>query len=290
MSYLQSKCGALHCSESLLELYADVVFYRLIHSTRVDSISPPTTRNQLRGNPPENAPSRVVEFDADDDANDQEEHYTDERAADVITGRLVNGHIVDDDAPSPVMSAISNSSGNLPGNFSELPRSPGTESQDPMMSSFVSNASRFNTDHLGGSIDPAEHSGDEEEEFKDPELEHTVTLVGDVRDRIVIIMDDMIDGAGSWVAAAETVVKRGGAKSVYCIATHGIFGYNSLEQMQACKCIDHIVVTNTYPIDADRAIACNKLKILDISGLLAEAIRRNHHGESITDLFYNYPE
>ena len=178
----------------------------------------------------------------------------------------------------------------MPGEMLDMPRSPTIESQDPMMSSFVSTASRFNTDHLGGSIDPMEHSDDEEEEFKDPGLEHTVTLVGNVRDRIVIIMDDMIDQAGSWIAAAETVVKRGEAKEVYCIATHGIFGDNSLEQMQACKCINHIVVTNTYPIEAERARASNKLKILDIAGLLAEAIRRNHYGESITDLFHNFPD
>ena len=255
------------------------------------------TRAQLRNAPPEAAPSRVLEFPSNDTTSQQEgeeteeeETYTDERAADVITGRLVHGHIVDDDAPSPVLSALSNSQHTYSGDFSPLPRSPGLECADPMMSSLFSTTSRLNTDHLGGSIDPAEHSGDEEEEFKDPELEHTVTLVGDVRDRIVLIMDDMIDGAGSWIAAAETVVKRGGAKMVYCIATHGIFGFDSLEQMQACKCIDCIVVTNTYPIDAERARRCDKLRILDISGLLAEAIRRNHHGESITDLFYNFPD
>lgn len=241
---------------------------------------------------PVNTPSRALEFNDDDEADvdDQEGDYTDERAPEVITGRLIHGHIVDDDAPSPVMSHMSNSVNALPSDVLGSPSSPTAESQDPLTMSFVSNASRLNTDHLGGSIDPAELSNDEEEDFKDPELEHTVTLVGNVRDRIVIIVDDMIDQAGSWIAAAETVVKRGDAKKVYCIATHGIFGDDSLEQMQACECIDHIVVTNTYPIESDRARACKKLKVLDISGLLAEAIRRNHYGESITDLFHNFPE
>ncbi len=255
-------------------------------------MSPPTTRNQLRGEAPADMPSRAIDFEDDDraDADEQEGEYTDERAREVITGRLIHGHIVDDDAPSPAISHMSNSINTFSGDAVGLPRSPTMESQDPLTMSFVSSTSRLNTDHLGGSIDPAEHSNDEEEEFKDPELEHTVTIVGNVRDRIVIIVDDMIDQAGSWIAAAETVVKRGDAKEVYCIATHGIFGDDSLEQMQACECIDHIVVTNTYPIEPERARACKKLRVLDISGLLAEAIRRNHYGESITDLFQNFPE
>ena len=280
-------------SNHILGVFTDSKHDRLTQSTRVDSASPPTTRNQLRREPQTNTPSRAVEFDDEDDNNDadeQEGEYTDERAREVITGRLIHGHIVDDDAPSPVISNTSNSVATLPGDVMGLPRSPTTESLDPLTMSFMSTVSRLNTDHLGGSIDPAEHSDDEEGEFKDPELEHTVTLVGNVRDRIVIIVDDMIDQAGSWIAAAETVVKRGDAKKVYCIATHGIFGDDSLEKMQACECIDHIVVTNTYPIEPERARACKKLKVLDISGLLAEAIRRNHYGESITDLFQNFPE
>jgi ribose-phosphate pyrophosphokinase len=58
----------------------------------------------------------------------------------------------------------------------------------------------------------------------------------------------MIDKAGSWIAAAECVVKRGGAKKVYCIATHGLFGGDSLEELQDCDCIDTILVTNSFPI------------------------------------------
>lgn len=73
---------------------------------------------------------------------------------------------------------------------------------------------------LGGSGD-AGGSDDEEDHLKNPDLESTVTLVGNVRDRPVFILDDMMDKAASWIAAAETVVKRGGATHVYCFATHG---------------------------------------------------------------------
>lgn len=137
-------------------------------------------------------------------------------------------------------------------------------------------------------MDAAASSDDEEEQLKDPELETTVTLVGKVRDRPVFIVDDIIDKSASWIAAAETVVKRGGATKVYCIATHGLFGGECLEEMEACECIDGIIVTNSFPLDADKRYQARKLTTLDVSSLLSEAIRRNHNGESISNLFMHY--
>ena len=118
-----------------------------------------------------------------------------------------------------------------------------------------------------------------------PGIEHMITLVGDVRNRPVFIVDDMIDKPQSWIAAAETVVMRGYAKRVYCMATHGVFGGDCLEQLQACESIDRIVVTNSIPIDPAVAKGVPKLVVLDLSYLLSEAIRRNHYGESISPLF-----
>ena len=258
----------------------------LVQSTRVDSASPPTSRVPMRREPMNDGPPRALRLEQEEDSADE---YTDERAREVITGRLIQGHIVDDDAPSPVLSTMSNSIAALPGDVMGQPQLDGL---DPMTSSFMSSISAFQPDHsaLGGSMEAAAHSDDEEEGFKNPELEHTVTLVGNVRDRTVFIIDDLIDQCGSWIAAAETVVKRGDAKKVYCIATHGLFGDDSLERMDACECIDYIVVTNTYPIAPDRIKACKKLVVLDISNLLSEAIRRNHHGESISALFQHFPD
>lgn len=217
------------------------------------------------------------------------EEYTDERAREVISARLVQGHVVDDDFPSPSLSTLS-SSAFLPGEANIGPPHFSSEpSQDPMASSFISTMSTMGAgDHaLAGSTG---ESDEEDQHMMNPELEHTITLVGNVKDRTVLIIDDMIDGAASWIAAAETVVKRGDAKNVYCIATHGLFGDESLEQMEACKCIDRIVVTNSYPIEARRTERAKKLVVLDISGLLSEAIRRNHYGESISQLFQHYPD
>jgi ribose-phosphate pyrophosphokinase len=202
-----------------------------------------------------------------------EAEYTDERAKEVIHGRLVQGHIVSDDYPSPTTSAMSNSI------ILEEP------DEDPMVMSRASSFFAPPAHPLGGSgqDDPAS-SDEEEDEKKDPGLEQMITLVGDVKDRIVFIIDDMIDKAGSWIAAAETVVKRGGAKKVYCIATHGLFGGDSLQMLQDCDCIDQIVVTNSFPISEENARAASKLVVIDLSWLLSESIRRNHFGESISAL------
>ena len=105
----------------------------------------------------------------------------------------------------------------------------------------MSHASSFfqSESHALGRNGEHEASSDEEEDnLKNPRIEHMITLVGDVKNRTVFIVDDMIDKSGSWIAAAETVVKKGFAKKVYCIATHGVFGGDSLEQLQSCECID----------------------------------------------------
>lgn len=254
----------------------------LVQSTRLESESPPISRIRL----PETSATSIPT--QSNDERDPSNQYTDERARDVITGRLIHGHIVDDDFPSPVLSTMSSSVATLPRDHLG---SSHFEDHDPMSSSFISTTSTYPQDHaLGGTGDAAASSDEEEEGFKNPELEHTITLVGNVKDKIVFIMDDMIDRAGSWIAAAETVVKRGDAKKVYCVATHGLFGSDSLEEMEECECIDYIVVTNSYPIAPEKVKASKKLIVLDISYLLAEAIRRNHYGESISALFQHYPD
>lgn len=260
----------------------------LAQATRLESASPPTSRHSIRREGVTSAPSRVSNLDSNS-AEDSPDEYTDERAKEVVTGRLIHGHIVDDDAPSPVLSTMSSSIPTLPGDVMGQPQ---LESFDPMTSSFVSTRSAPQGDNaLGGSGDANRNDSDDEEEgFRNPELEHTVTLIGNVKDRVVFIIDDLIDQCGSWIAAAETVVKRGDAKKVYCIATHGLFGDDSLEQMEACDCINYIVITNTYPIAPERIKACRKVVVLDISHLLSEAIRRNHYGESISALFQHLPD
>lgn len=195
--------------------------------------------------------------------------FNDQRAREVIHGRLVQGHIVPDDFPSPATSVADAT----------------IADDDPMAQSQASSFFAPDGHALGGSLEAEESSDEDEDKLQDPKVEHMITLVGDVKHRTVLIIDDMIDKAGSWIAAAETVVKRGFAKKVYCIATHGVLGGDALEEMQKCECIDAIVVTNSYPISEERAKNATKLTVLDLSYLLSEAIRRNHYGESISPLF-----
>ncbi|OLN81275.1 Ribose-phosphate pyrophosphokinase 1-like protein 2 [Colletotrichum chlorophyti] len=204
-----------------------------------------------------------------DEEEEESVLYDDRRAQEVTHGRLVQGHIVDDDYPSPAGSTADGS----------------IRDDDPMTMSHASSFFAPVPHALGGSGDAAPESDEEDEVLKDPKVEHMITLVGDVKNRTVFIVDDMIDKPGSWIAAAETVVKKGRAKKVYCMATHGVFGGDCLEQLQKCECIDTIVVTNSFPIPEDLAKRTPKLVVLDLSFLLAEAIRRNHYGESISPLY-----
>ena len=232
------------------------------------------------------APSPLRELRALDAG--AEEQFTDERAREVITGRLVRGHIVDDDFPSPMLSTMSGSVANL----AEDPLGPShfDDQRDPMTGSLMSTVSSLQPDNaISGTYDQATLSDEEEEDkLVDPELEHTVTLVGNVKRKTVLIIDDIMDRSESWIAAAETVVKVGGATKVYCIATHGVFGDNALTELEQCDCIDSIVVCDTFPIEPREANLAQKLVVLSMAGMLAEAIRRNQHGESISQIYQYY--
>ncbi|KAL7629167.1 ribose-phosphate pyrophosphokinase 1 [Parahypoxylon ruwenzoriense] len=218
--------------------------------------------------------SPIEELKDEEDNGDEGQVYNDQRAQEVTHGRLVQGHVVADDFPSSAPSDGADGSQSYQG-----------DCDDPMTMSHASSFFAPEPHALGGSGDAGGSSDEEEEKLRDPKIEHMITLVGNVKDRPVLIVDDMIDKAGSWIAAAETVVKRGKANKVYCMATHGVFGADCLEQLQACECIDQIIVTNSFPIPERRAKNASKLVILDLSYLLAEAIRRNHYGESISPLF-----
>lgn len=268
----------------------------LSRSTRLDSIG---TEDSVPDNAGELGLHRFrtaqgIEQPYDEDGYEEpadDEHNTDGRARDVITGRLIHGHIVDDDAPSPSISVHSGSAhGNHEPQSSRL--SDADQLPEAMMQSFISTASAHSRaappSALGGTGDAAHSDEEEEEALKDPEIEHTVTLVGSVRDKPVLIVDDMIDKAGSWIAAAETVVKRGGATKVYCMATHGLFGEDCLRELDNCDEIEAIVVTDSFPIPEHKRQQTKKLVVLDVSGVLSEAIRRNHYGESLSQLYQYY--
>lgn len=110
-----------------------------------------------------------------------------------------------------------------------------------------------------------------------------MVLVGDVRDKICIIVDDMADTCGTLAKAADTLLTNGGAKEVISIVTHGILSGNAINNINNSR-LSCIACTNTVPME-DKLKQSNKLKTLDISPVLAESIRRLHNGESVSYLF-----
>jgi len=111
-----------------------------------------------------------------------------------------------------------------------------------------------------------------------------INVVGDVGGRIAIMVDDMVDDVQSFVAAAE-VLKERGAYKIYVMATHGILSSDAPRLIED-SCIDEVVVTNTVPHEIQK-MQCHKIKTIDISILLAEAMRRIHNKESMSYLFRN---
>jgi ribose-phosphate pyrophosphokinase len=108
-------------------------------------------------------------------------------------------------------------------------------------------------------------------------------VIGDIEGRNCVIMDDMIDTAGTLVKAAE-VLKERGAKNVYAYCTHPIFSGPAIERIAKGTALDEVVVTNTIPL-SQAAQACSKIRQLSVAPLMAETIARIASGESVMSLF-----
>jgi ribose-phosphate pyrophosphokinase len=109
-----------------------------------------------------------------------------------------------------------------------------------------------------------------------------VNIIGDVRGRDAIIVDDMIDTAGTLVAAAQAVMEKG-ARAVYACASHGVLSGPAVERIIKSP-LTELIITDSIPPRPDVA-ACSKVKVLTVSRLLAEAVKRIHLGDSISSLF-----
>ncbi|XP_064874461.1 ribose-phosphate pyrophosphokinase 1-like isoform X2 [Oncorhynchus nerka] len=135
-----------------------------------------------------------------------------------------------------------------------------------------------------------------------------MVLVGDVTDRVAILVDDMADTCGTICHAADKYIWRfyitthsflrrycpstlrlisAGATKVYAILTHGIFSGPAISRINNA-CFEAVVVTNTIPQE-EKMKTCPKIQVIDISMILAEAIRRTHNGESVSYLFSHVP-
>ena len=117
-------------------------------------------------------------------------------------------------------------------------------------------------------------------------VSEVMNVIGDIDGRNCVIMDDMIDTAGTLVKAASALKERG-AKQVYAYCTHPIFSGPAIERIAQGDVLDEVVVTNTIPL-SEAARGCTKIRQLSVAPLFAETIQRIASGASVMSLFSEF--
>jgi len=115
-----------------------------------------------------------------------------------------------------------------------------------------------------------------------PSKTQVMNIIGDVDGRNVLLLDDMIDTAGTIVQGAQACAEKG-ARMVWAGCTHPVLSGPALERLQE-SCLTEVVVTNTIPLNGKEQ-RCPKLRVLSVAPLLGEAITRIHSEESVSSLF-----
>lgn len=105
-------------------------------------------------------------------------------------------------------------------------------------------------------------------------------IIGDVKDKTCFIFDDLVDTAGTLTMVAQSIKEQGAAK-IIAAATHGVLSRDAIERIDKSP-IEELILTDTIPVNASKSA---KIKIVSVAPILAEAIKRNHMGESISELF-----
>lgn len=113
-----------------------------------------------------------------------------------------------------------------------------------------------------------------------------MVLVGDVKGKTAILVDDMADTCGT-ICLAASQLKGHGAEGVYAFVTHGILSGPALKTISASP-LEKLFVTNTIPQSVNQT-HCDKIEVIDIANVLGEVIRRSHYGESVSQLFHEVP-
>jgi len=106
-------------------------------------------------------------------------------------------------------------------------------------------------------------------------------LIGDVKDKDVVIADDMIDTAGTLIQAVDAL-RREGARRILACAVHGVLSGPAIARIKE-SILEEVIITNTVPLTPERQLS--KIRVLSVAPLLAEAIRRIHDEESVSTLF-----
>ncbi len=115
-----------------------------------------------------------------------------------------------------------------------------------------------------------------------PNVAQAMAVIGDVKNKVAIILDDMVDTAGTLTEAASAIVSQG-AREVHACATHPVLSGPALKRIRESE-LKSLVVTDTIPL-SEEAAASGKIIVLTIAELVGEAIVRSHRGDSVTSLF-----
>jgi ribose-phosphate pyrophosphokinase len=115
-----------------------------------------------------------------------------------------------------------------------------------------------------------------------PNVVAEMNIIGEVKDQIAILLDDMVDTAGTLTMAADAL-KKEGAKRILGCCTHAVLSGPAIARIAECP-LEELIVTNTVPLGSE-AKACKKIKVLSVAHLIGEAIRRTYEEESISSLF-----
>jgi ribose-phosphate pyrophosphokinase len=115
-----------------------------------------------------------------------------------------------------------------------------------------------------------------------PNVVAEMNIIGEVQDQIAILLDDMVDTAGTLTMAADAL-KRDGARVILGCCTHAVLSGPAIQRIHESP-IEELIVTDTIPLSAE-AQSCRKIKVLSVAHLIGEAIRRTHEEESISSLF-----
>jgi len=115
-----------------------------------------------------------------------------------------------------------------------------------------------------------------------PNVAEAMNIIGEVKGKTAVILDDMVDTAGTLTQAA-TALKNRGTSEIYACCTHPVLSGPAIERIEDSP-IDHLVITNTIPLNK-KAQSCSKIDVLSIAELLGETIKRIFNSESVSTLF-----
>lgn len=109
-----------------------------------------------------------------------------------------------------------------------------------------------------------------------------MNIIGDVKDKDALLLDDMIDTAGTITLGAEAI-KKAGARRIFAACAHAVLSGSAIDRLNA-SVIEEVIVTNTIPLNGKES-ACKKITTLSVAPLLGEAIRNTHNETSVSSLF-----